>query len=71
MAKRKRNYRKEYDDYQGKPASKKARARRNRDAKKLKCPAGQEAHHPAGNARGKARCVSKKSNRKMQSRRRR
>ena len=44
-----RNYRKEYDNYQGKPAQKKRRAARNK-ANRLKGKNGMDVHHKDGNA---------------------
>ena len=50
-----RNYRKEYDNYQGKPAQKKRRAMRNRGRRmmeregKVKKGDGKDIHHRDGN----------------------
>ena len=69
----KRNYRKEYDEYHAKPRQKKRRAARNSARKKMKCPAGKEAHHkdmnPRNNKRSNLKCVPKKTNRKIQPKR--
>ena len=63
-----RNYRKEYDNYQGKPKQKKDRASRNKarriltKAKREKKGDGKDVHHKDGNPRN-----SKKSNLKVTS----
>ena len=44
----KRNYRQEYDRYQGKPAQKKRRASRNK-ANRLVCKNGMDVDHKDGN----------------------
>ena len=78
--KRKRNYRKEYDDYHGTSEQKKRRAQRNRDRRKAERSGkvrkgdGKEVHHPNSKRRGKSlgkktRVISKKRNRKMQPKR--
>jgi len=60
-------------DYHGTKDQKKRRAKRNKDARKAKCPKGKEAHHVRGKRTGKlsgpVRCVSKRSNRRMQPKR--
>jgi hypothetical protein len=59
MPKKKRNYRKEYDNYQGKKKQKKRRAARNSSrskmAKKGKVSKGdgKDVHHKDGNPRNK------------------
>ncbi len=62
----KRNYRQEYDRYQGKPAQKKRRAARNR-ANRLVGKKGSDVHHkdgnPLNNSRKNLAVTSKKSNR--------
>ena len=77
---RKRNYRKEYDEYHKKPEQKKRRAARNK-ARKDAVKAGRvkkgdrskEVHHVGakrtGNLPKKTRVISKKANRKMQPKR--
>ena len=61
-----RNYRKEYDNYQGKPAQKKRRAMRNKVRRmmlrkgKVKKGDGKDVHHKDGNPMN-----SKKSNLKI------
>ena len=61
-----RNYRKEYDNYQGKPAQKKRRAARNK-ANRLKGKNGMDVHHkdgnPMNNSRKNLAVTSKKTNR--------
>jgi hypothetical protein len=80
MARRARNYRKEYDDFQGKPEQIKRRAQRNaaRAAAKKKGLVrkgdGQEVDHLGFNRRGslnnkKVRVVSKATNRRRQPKR--
>lgn len=80
MAKRKRNYRKEYDEYQGKPEQKKRRAQRNaarnaaRKAGRVRKGDGKEVDHLGFNRKGKlnnkkTRVVSKRTNRKRQPKR--
>jgi hypothetical protein len=80
MTKRKRNYRKEYDDYHGTKEQKKRRAERNRDRKaavkkygkkKLR---GKEVDHvraprKGSLARSKTRIISKSANRRKQPKR--
>ena len=72
-AKRKRNYRKEYDEYHAKPKQKKRRAGRNAANSKLKPPKGMEVHHKNGNAQDNRRSnlavISKTANRRMQPKR--
>lgn len=77
--KRKRSWRKEYDDYHGKTEQKKRRAQRNaarRKAEKaglVKKGDGKEVHHVGAKRKGKlpkkTRVISKKRNRKMQPKR--
>ena len=74
MAKKKRNYRKEYDSYHAKPAQKKARASRNSARKKMAKSGkvrkgdGREVDHkngdPRDNRRKNLRVVSRRTNRK-------
>lgn len=71
--KKKRNYRKEYDNYQGKPAQKKRRASRNAarakmvKAGKAKKGDGKDVAHrngnPKDNRKGNLKMTSKKKNR--------
>jgi|TARA_R100000656_G_scaffold109117_1_gene81147 hypothetical protein len=73
MRKKKRNYRKEYDNYQGRPKQKKNRAARNTSRAKLKKTRkvrkgdGKDVHHKDGNPRNKKRSnlrvTSKRKNR--------
>lgn len=65
MAKaKKRNYRKEYDNYQGRPEQVKRRSSRNKAERKAKCPPGQDAHHTSGNPMSKKTvCKPKSQNR--------
>tara|TARA_R100001082_G_scaffold93765_1_gene60596 strand:+ start:553 stop:810 length:258 start_codon:yes stop_codon:yes gene_type:complete len=73
VRKKKRNYRKEYDNYQGKPKQKKNRAARNTSRAKLKKTRkvrkgdGKDVHHKDGNPRNKKRSnlkvTSKRKNR--------
>lgn len=65
-----RNYRKEYDEYHGKPAQIKDRASRNAACKKLKRAGkgdGKEIDHkdgnPRNNSRSNLRVVSRTTNR--------
>lgn len=80
MARKKRDYAKEYRDYQGKPEQKKRRAARNaarRAAVKKygkKALRGKEVDHVGNNAHGdlrkrKTRIISKTANRKKQPKR--
>lgn len=76
MAKKKRNYRKEYDEYHKKPEQKKNRAARNKARKeaekegKVKKGDGKEVDHikpiskGGGNGKANRRVVSRKTNRK-------
>tara|TARA_R100000315_G_C5197916_1_gene116027 strand:+ start:198 stop:428 length:231 start_codon:yes stop_codon:yes gene_type:complete len=74
MAKKKRNYRREYDTYHAKPGQKKARASRNAARRKLKKTGavrkgdGKEVDHkngdPRDNRRKNLRAVSRRVNRK-------
>ena len=74
MAKKKRNYRKEYDTYHAKPSQKKARASRNSARKKMAKSGkvrkgdGREVDHkngdPRDNRRKNLRVVSRRINRK-------
>ena len=56
-----RNYRKEYDNYQGKPKQKKNRANRNKarriltKAKRVKKGDGKDVHHVDGNPKNSSR----------------
>lgn len=75
MAKRKRNYRKEYDEYHGTPEQKKNRAKRNAARAKMAKSGkvskgdGKEVDHKkplskgGGNGKGNLRVVTKKKNR--------
>lgn len=75
MVKAKRNYRREYDEYQGTPEQKKRRAQRNAARRKLGLKKGdpREAGHVGRNRKGKlgskVRAISKKSNRRDQPKR--
>lgn len=80
MAKKARNYRKEYDEYHASPEQKKRRAERNRDrnaaekAGRVKDGDGREVDHvnaprKGSLARAKTRVISKKANRKKQPKR--
>ena len=74
MAKKKRNYRKEYDTYHAKPSQKKARASCNSARKKMAKSGkvrkgdGREVDHkngdPRDNRRKNLRVVSRRTNRK-------
>tara|TARA_X000001388_G_scaffold34920_1_gene24581 strand:+ start:68 stop:298 length:231 start_codon:yes stop_codon:yes gene_type:complete len=76
MAKRKRNYKREYAQYGGTPAQKKARASRNAARRKMAKAGrvrkgdGREVDHkngnPKDNRRKNLRVVSRKTNRKKQ-----
>lgn len=80
MAKKARNYRKEYDDYHGTPEQKKRRAERNRDRAEAEkkhgkaALAGKEVDHVDAPRKGslagsRTRVISKKANRKKQPKR--
>lgn len=80
MAKAKRDYKKEYREYHGKPEQKKRRAQRNAarsDATKkgkVKKGDGKEVHHVGAPRKGplnnkKTRVVSRATNRKQQPKR--
>ena len=68
MTAKKRNYKKEYAEYHGKPEQKKARAQRNAAAKKANCPKGMDADHKTpirkggSNAKSNVRCVKAATN---------
>lgn len=77
---KRRNYRKEYDEYHAKPEQKKRRAQRNAARKKaekagkVKKGDGKEVHHVGAKRtgklnNGKTRVVSKKYNRSKQPKR--
>lgn len=77
---KKRNYRKEYDDYHGTAEQRKRRAARNRARRKaeregrVKKGDGKEVHHVGAKRKGalnnkKTRVVSRKYNRKRQPKR--
>lgn len=76
---KKRNYRKEYDDYHASPEQKKRRAARNKARAKalkkgtVKRGDNKEVHHVGAKRTGslpkKTRVISKKANRKMQPKR--
>jgi|LULL01.1.fsa_nt_gb hypothetical protein len=67
-AKRKRNYRKEYDDYHGTAAQRKRRSSRNKARRKVKKAGGKvkgkDVHHKDGNPKN-----NKRGNLSVQSRR--
>lgn len=75
MTKRKRNYRKEYDDYHAKPEQKKRRAERNasrskaKNAGKVKKGDGKEVHHTrptiSGALGSSTRVISRRANRRI------
>lgn len=80
MAERKRNYRKEYDEYHAKPAQKKRRADRNRARRKAEREGrvhkgdGMEVDHQGSHRTGRlrnvsTRVVSRKRNRERQPKR--
>mgnify|MGYP003403513240 FL=1 len=80
MPQRKRDYRKEYDEYQGKPEQIKRRAQRNAARAKavkqgkVRKGDGKEVDHLGMNRKGKldnsrVRVVSKRTNRKKQPKR--
>lgn len=77
MAKRKRDYRKEYDDYHGTPEQKKRRADRNNARRKherngsVRKGDGKEVHHTGSHRTGRlknvpTRVVSRATNRRIQ-----
>jgi len=81
MAKR-RDYRKEYDDYHGKPEQVKRRVERDKARRKAKKAGlvrkgdGKEVHHmnaprTGSLSKSKTKVVSRKTNRKIQPKRRR
>lgn len=76
MAPRKRDYRKEYDDYHGTPEQIKRRSQRNKARRKVGLKPGdpREAHHSGDNRKGdldnsKVVAISKKKNRSKQPKR--
>lgn len=80
MARKPRNYRKEYDDYHAKPEQKKRRAQRNAARRKAEKQGkvrkgdGKEVDHTQRNRKGplnnkKTRIVSRKENRSKQPKR--
>jgi 5-methylcytosine-specific restriction endonuclease McrA len=72
MAKRKRDYRREYDEYHSKPEQRKNRSNRNKARRKVGLKKGdpREVDHKTpiskggGNGRKNLRAVSRKTNRK-------
>ena len=61
-----RNYRQEYDRYQGSAAQKKRRAKRNAAKSKKKCKLGDVAHidnNPNNNSPSNLKCQKKSKNR--------
>lgn len=77
MPKRKRNYRKEYDEYHGTPEQKKRRADRNAARRKamregrVRKGDGKEVHHVGSHRTGRlknvpTRVVSRATNRRIQ-----
>mgnify|MGYP003625179974 CR=1 FL=1 len=72
-----RNYRKEYDEFHGKPKQRKARGARNaansamRKAGKIKKGDGKDVHHkdhnPMNNSPGNLTAISSSKNKSMQS----
>ena len=74
-AKKKRNYRKEYDTFHAKDKQKKNRAKRNAANRKLKPGKGKEVDHivpmkkGGGNGKKNLRVVSRKTNRKKATKR--
>ena len=80
MARKARNYRKEYDEYHAKPEQKKRRADRNAARAKamkkgtVKKGDGKEVHHVGAKRKGRlnktpTRVVSRKTNRRIQPKR--
>ena len=79
MARKPRNYRKEYDEYHAKPEQKKRRAGRNKaralmiKAGRVRKGDGKEVHHknynPTNNSRSNLAIKSKKANRTKQPKR--
>jgi hypothetical protein len=71
--KRKRNYRKEYDDFHGKKKQREERSSRNKARRKKSCPKGKEVHHkdsnPKNNKSSNLKCLTRKKNREIQPRR--
>ena len=69
-AKRKRNYRKEYDSYHGTTAQKKRRAKRNGARRKairkgsVRKGDGMEVHHTRRSLKGGTKVVTRRANRK-------
>lgn len=66
---RKRNYKREYEQYHGKPSEIARRSSRNKARRKLKAPKGMEVEHKNGNAndnsRSNLKLVSPKFQRKQ------
>jgi len=80
MPERKRDYRKEYDEYQGTPLQKKRRADRNRARRKalregrVRKGDAKEVHHPGSHRTGRlkglpTRVISRATNRRIQPKR--
>ncbi len=80
MPSRKRNYRKEYDDYHGTPEQKKRRADRNRARRQAEKKGlvrkgdGKEVHHPGSHRKGRLKglrteVTSRARNRRIQPKR--
>ena len=49
MPAKKRDYKKEYRDYHGKPEQRKRRSNRNKARRKVNAPKGKDVHHKDGN----------------------
>lgn len=69
MAKKARNYKREYQQFHGKPEQIENRSKRNQAARKKKCGPGKEVDHKkplsrgGTNAASNLRCVTRKKNR--------
>jgi hypothetical protein len=55
VATRKRDYKKEYKDYHGKPSQIKRRSSRNKARRKVGAPKGKDVHHKDGNPNNNSR----------------
>lgn len=55
MPKKKRDYKKEYREYHGKPEQIKRRSSRNKARRKVNAPKGRDVHHKDGNPRNNSR----------------
>ena len=68
MAEKKRDYKKEYEQYHGKPEQIKRRSNRNKARRKMNAPKGKEVEHKDGNPNNNSRSNLKLVDAKFQRR---